>query len=106
MVLQKLYEELGAQTTFDRALISAIVLDTLRSNNCNVTDDNIEAVKAALIKDVCEKYEFEVLYLATYWDNDLADLLCDHLGIKDELFKDHIWPFLEQNEVYPDVSMK
>lgn len=108
MYLQNLITELGIKSKFGKAILAAICYETLKTNKCGLTAANAEEVQKALIKNLCDRYMFEVLKLAASWCNDLVEILIRNEELKcafDDIFKEHIWPYLRKNEVIPGVRM-
>lgn len=106
MYLAKLHEQMGIASEFDKALIAAVVFDTIRNNSCGMNSDNMESVVGVLTEGV-DKYHFDILSLAAGWGNDVNDLLVKHLGLScKSIYEEYIWPYLQQNEVVLGVKMK
>lgn len=105
--LKELFDTLNVTDHFDKVALAAIVYRTYLDNRCGVTGDNREALRDVLIKDVCDPYEFEMLYLATSWTNDMVLLLCDHVGyqIPTAFFDYIIWPFMRRHEPLPGIRL-
>lgn len=108
MVLESLYKELRLKDNFQKSLVSAMVYSVLQSNKCygmkgNPSEELRKEVKDALMKDVCDSFQFEVMLCAAYWGNDCEDLLKEELGLRESIFK-RVFKWLETNEVVHGVG--
>ena len=106
--LQPLIDKLGIKNYLSKAVLAGLVMNTLRDNGCGVSVENTSEVKANLINGVCDEYLFEVADLAGAYGNDLLDILArNEEGIdRDVFYKEHVWPFLRENEVVPGVRLR
>ena len=106
--LSPLLEELSITNEFSKAIVAGLVMGTLRTNRAGVTQENVDQIKAVLVEGTCDEYHFSVADLAGEYDNDLLDILIQHEPqiSRETFYKDHIWPFLKENEVLPGVHIE
>lgn len=106
--LDSLYRDLSITDGFSKAIIAALTMGALVSNQCGVTNDNFNEVLAK-VSEGCDKREFDVAYLAQLqYDNDLLDILAESERKVDSatFWSEYVWPYIRKNEVIPGVKMQ
>lgn len=84
LVMEKVYEELGCNTDYDKMICNELVFLVLsESSNKTGCDsrDKQEELRKWLYADKFGTSEEKVLRVAGYWSNDLADIFGESVGI-------------------------
>ena len=105
MYLDDLYKQLNVSNDFDKVTLAAMVYDTIRANN-SISEEQEQELIDKLLGGL-ERYQFDIMLLASYWSNDLQDLLIKHLNLecgRGGLYKNILWPYINTHEVLPCIK--
>lgn len=83
LVMDKIYEDLGCKTDYDKMMCNELVFLVLAepSNNTGCdSQDKQEELRKWLYADKFGTSEEKVLHITGYWSNDLADIFAESVG--------------------------
>lgn len=107
MYLKGLIEELNITEEIDKAVLAAIVVTTINSNNlCDGVDQ--DDLINSVIDGVTSRYMFDICNLAACWCNDLTVLFCKKINYQDEWYKffpNVVWKLLREKSPMEGVKL-
>lgn len=101
LVMEKVYEELGCKTDYDKMMCNELVFLVLAepSNNTGCdSQDKQEELRKWLYADKFGTAEEKVLHVTGYWSNDLADIFGESVGISGKEVFSRLFEVLKNKE--------